>query len=68
MFLFSVLSTKAFSFILLLLGSEGVAFGVYEVKRSLTPFGWAAVIILPTPLIFGAVYFLVKFLKKIKLK
>ena len=67
-FLFKVLATETFDFLLLLFGGEGVSYGVYEVKRSLTPLGWAAILILPTALIFGVIYLTIKILKKPKLK
>ncbi len=65
---FNVLAITIFNVLFLLFGSEGTSFGVYEIKRSLTPLGWAAVIILPTALLFGAIYPVVKILKKPKLK
>lgn len=65
-FLLNILATAIFS--LFLFGGEGVSFGVYEIKRSLTPLGWAAVIIFPTALLLGAIYLAVKILKKPKMK
>ncbi len=65
---FNVLAATIFNWLFLLFGSEGTSFGVYEIKRSLTPLGWAAVIILPTALLFGAIYLVVIILKKPKLK
>ncbi|MGI8787350.1 MAG: hypothetical protein ACR2HG_06280 [Pyrinomonadaceae bacterium] len=66
MVLFDILTIKIFSFPLLLFGSEGVSFGIYEIKRSLTPLGWTVVIIVPLALIFGTTYLIAKILKKPK--
>lgn len=68
MLLFNIFAAKTLGFFLLLLGSEGSSFGVYEVKTTLTPLGWATIVIIPTALVFGAIFLTVKFLKKSKLK
>jgi len=52
----------------LLFGEGGISFGIYEIERSLTPLGWAVVIILPISLISGLIYLTAKILKKTKLK
>lgn len=62
------LGTTFFGFLLMLAGEGGVSFGVYHTEKSLTPFGWAIIIILPIALIFGGIYLTGKFLKKTKLK
>jgi hypothetical protein len=54
-------------FLVLLQGSR-VSFGIYEIKKGLTPFGWAIIVILPIALILGAIYLAVKVLKKPRLK
>jgi hypothetical protein len=55
-------------FVLMLFGEGRTSFGVYDIKRSLTPLGWAVVVILPTALIFGLIYLTAKIFKKPKSK
>ncbi len=53
----------------LMLFSEGnVSFGLYEIKRSLTPLGWAVVMVFLIALIFALIYLTAKILKKPKSK
>lgn len=67
-FLINALGTKSFGLFLMLLEEGKTSFGVYDVSRSLTPVGWAVIVILPTALIFGAIYLAFKIIKKPKLK
>lgn len=53
---------------LMLFGENAVSFGLYDIEKSLTPLGWAVVIILPIALIFGLIYLAAKTLKKTKSK
>ena len=53
---------------LMLFGEGKVSFGLYEIKRSLTPLGWAVVIIFLIALIFALIYLTAKILKKPKSK
>jgi len=62
------LETKIPGFFLMFSGEGGVSFGVYHIERSLTPVGWAVIIILPIALIFGVIYLTGKILKKTKIK
>jgi len=48
---------------LMLFGEGKVSFGLYEIKRSLTPLGWAVVIIFLIALIFALIYLTAKILK-----
>jgi len=64
----NVLTTKFLGFFLVLSGEGEASFAVQHIERSLTPFGWAAVIILPIALIFGIIYLTAEVLKKTKLK
>lgn len=69
MFLLNI-PAATFSCLLSLFDSESVssASAVYEIKRSLTPLGWAAIVIFPTALILGLIYLTVKILRKRKIK
>ena len=67
-FLVNALETKIFGLFLMLLADEKVSFGVYDVSRSLTPLGWAVIIIVPVGLIFGTIYLISRIIKKPKLK
>ncbi len=69
-FLNCVLGMKMFDFFLMLFGGDmgGVSFGVYDIERSLTPLGWAVIIIFPIALIFGVIYLAARILKKTKIK
>ncbi len=69
-FLFNFLAKETFGFLLLLLEKKGAStsYAVYEVKTSLTPIGWALIVIFPTAVILGAIYLAVKIFKKPKLK
>lgn len=67
-FLNSLLLTKTFGFFLIFSNKSGVSFGLYEIKKSFTPLGWAVIIILPLALIFGVIYLAAKIPKKTKLK
>jgi hypothetical protein len=67
-FVCNFLGTKSFDFLLLLAGEGKVSFGIYHTEKSLTPLGWAVIIIVPIALIFGLIYLTAKFLKKTKIK
>ncbi len=67
-FLVSLFVTKVLGFFLMFADDKSVSFGLYEIKRSLTPLGWALIIILPLALIFGIIYLAAKVIKKRKLK
>ena len=67
-FFANTLGTKILGVFLMLSGEGKISFGVYDVERSITPLGWAVIVILPTVLLFGAVYLIVKIFKKTKLK
>ena len=67
-FLIGFLGTKISGFLLMLSSEGGVSFGVYHIEKSLTPLGWAIIIILPITLIFGLIYLIAKILKKTKIK
>jgi len=60
-FLINLLGVNIIS--IMLVGEGKVSFGLYEIKRSLTPLGWAVFIVLPIALIFALVYLTVKILK-----
>ena len=62
--LVNVLGTKILCLFLMLSGEGKVSFGVHYVERSLTPLGWAVIIILPIALVFGIIYLTAKILKK----
>ncbi len=59
---------RANIFVLMLFGEGRTSFGVYDIKKSLTPFGWAVVIILSLALVFRVIYLTAKILKKLKIK
>ena len=67
-FLISFLTTKVLGFFLMLANDEAISFGIYDIEKSLTPVGWAAVIFLPLALIFGIIYVVMKTIKKRKIK
>ena len=52
----------------MLANDEAISFGIYDIEKSLTPVGWAAVIFLPLALIFGIIYVVMKTIKKRKIK
>ena len=55
-------------FLLLFEQRGAVSFGLYDIKRSLTPFGWALVILLLLSLTYGIIYLGAKIINKSKLK
>ncbi len=68
-FLHSLSGTIVPKFFLMFAENKGgVSFGLYDISKSLTPFGMAIIIILPLGLIFGIIYLTAKILKKQKLK
>lgn len=48
--------------------SGAVSFGMYEIKKSLTPLGWAVIITAFAILIFGVIFSIKRILKKKKIK
>jgi hypothetical protein len=60
--------TSLLGFFLMLEQKGAVSFGMYEVKKSLTPVGWAVVVLLAISLIGGIVYLGNKIGHKSKLK
>lgn len=67
-FLFCFVITTVRGFPLMFFGEGGVSFGLYDISKSLTPLGWAVIIIVPPAVIFGIIYLAAKILKKPKLK
>ena len=63
------LCEKTLTLVFLMFADGGsISFGVYDIKKSLTPLGWAVVFVLSLVLIFGLTYFVVKVFKNLKLK
>lgn len=60
--------TSLLGFFLMLEQKGAVSFGMYEVKKTLTPVGWAVVVLLVLSLIGGIIYLGVKIGNKSKLK